>query len=198
MGFGIWAPARDADSGGRNNTRQMFWIVVELFLVMGLTWLADVVSLIINYVYGQAYSGWEIIIFDIINSLQGLLIFLVLICKPRMRRTIRASLVPAIQCLKCRPFNTTENQGTRIRMSTVSPRTKTSVVLGSCSPESRATSAISVKDLTEYLTCKPSLHSTILDSLTPAWKRGSYNLGFHPEQSDSVSVSITAVAQTES
>merc|ERR1711892_431219 len=53
---GIWAPARDTEHGGRSNTRQMFWIVVELFLVMGLTWLADVVSLLINWHSGQAYT----------------------------------------------------------------------------------------------------------------------------------------------
>jgi len=196
--FGIWAPARDVDSGGRNNTRQMFWIVMELFLVMGLTWLADVVSLIINYVYGQTYSGWEIIIFDIINSLQGLLIFLVLICKPRMRRTIRASLAPALQCFNHKPFDTVDGWGKGFGMSTVSPKTKTSLLLGSCSPESKATSLTIQNTSIEHLTSKPSLQSTILDSITPAWKRGSYNLGFQHSKDDPGSVSITTITITQS
>jgi len=196
--FGIWAPARDTDSGGRSNTRQMFWIVVELFLVMGLTWLADVVSLVINYVYGKAYAGWEIIIFDIVNSLQGLLIFLVLVCKPRMRRTIKASLAPALKCFNHKKFDTTDGQGREIGMSTVSPKTKTSMVFGSCSPESKATSVTHIKDLTQHLTSKASLQSTILDSLTPAWKRGSYNLAFYHSQDDPAGVNITALTQTES
>ena len=34
-------------------------------------------------------SGWEIILFDSINSLQGVFIFLVLICKPRMRTIVK-------------------------------------------------------------------------------------------------------------
>ena len=55
--FGIWAPSRDTDNGSRSNTRQMFGIVAELFLVMGLTWLADVVSLVINWNNGHAYTS---------------------------------------------------------------------------------------------------------------------------------------------
>ena len=109
--FGIWAPSRDMDNRSRSNTRQMFGIIVELFLLIGLTWLADVVYLVINWYNGQAHTGWEIVIFDIINSLQGLLIFLVLICKPRMRRTIRASLAPALKCFNHKPFDTVEGCG---------------------------------------------------------------------------------------
>ena len=112
--FGIWAPSRDTDNGTRSNTRQMFGIVVELFLVMGLTWLADVVSLAISWNHGYAYSGWEIVIFDIINSLQGLGIFLVLICKQRMRGIIQASLAPALKCFNHRPFDTVDSAVTRV------------------------------------------------------------------------------------
>ena len=71
----------------------MLVVVVELFLVMGLTWVAEVVSTVISWRRGDAYSGPEILVFDVINSLQGLLIFLVLVCKPRMRVKIRAAIV---------------------------------------------------------------------------------------------------------
>ena len=71
----------------------MLVVVSELFLVMGLTWVAEVVSTVISWRRGEAYSGPEILVFDIINSLQGLLIFLVLICKPRMRVKIRAAIL---------------------------------------------------------------------------------------------------------
>jgi hypothetical protein len=52
--FGIWAPSQDTDNGSRSNTRQMFGIVAEL---LGLTWLADVVSLVINWNNGHAYTS---------------------------------------------------------------------------------------------------------------------------------------------
>ena len=113
--FGIWAPSRDSDNGTQHKTRAMFGIVVELFLVMGLTWSADVVSLVINWNYGQAYAGWEIVIFDIINSLQGFLIFIVLICKPRMRGIIRASLSPALTCFTHKSFDTVDSPDTTVR-----------------------------------------------------------------------------------
>ena len=89
----------------------MLVVVTELFLVMGLTWVAEVnmsvqyictvynrfllqvVSTVISWRRGEAYSGPEILVFDVINSLQGLLIFLVLICKPRMRVKIRAAIL---------------------------------------------------------------------------------------------------------
>ena len=126
---GVWASAWDTDSGNRNNSRQMFWVVMELFLVMGLTWLADVVSLIISWNNGKTYSGWEIIIFDIINSLQGLLIFIVFICKPRIRKLIGASLAPVLRCLKHKLQNISKTKN------------------------------------------KEPTHSSILDSLTPTWRR---------------------------
>ena len=101
--FGLWSPSSNnvGDSGKFQKTRQMLWVVLELFLVMGLTWLAEVVSLLINWVKGTTYAGWEIILFDIINSLQGLLIFLVLICKPRIRYKIRAAIITIFSFCNC-------------------------------------------------------------------------------------------------
>ena len=101
--FGLWSPSSNnaGDSGRFQRTRQMLWVVLELFLVMGLTWLAEVVSLVINWVHGTTYAGWEIIVFDIINSLQGLLIFLVLICKPRIRYKIRAAIIETFSFCNC-------------------------------------------------------------------------------------------------
>ena len=98
----------------------MLVVVTELFLVMGLTWVAEVnmsvqyictvdnrfllqvVSTVISWRRGEAYSGPEILVFDIINSLQGVLIFLVLVCKPRMRTKIRAALLDLVPSLHCR------------------------------------------------------------------------------------------------
>ena len=77
----------------RDMPRSMLVVVSELFLVMGLTWVAEVVSTVISWRRGEAYIGPEILVFDVINSLQGLLIFLVLICKPRMRVKIRAAIL---------------------------------------------------------------------------------------------------------
>ena len=102
--FGIWAAGSGAAEPGarRRRARGMLGVVAELFLVMGLTWLAEVASLVANWRAGALYSGWEVVVFDIINSLQGVLIFLVLVCKPRMRTKIRAALLDLVPSLHCR------------------------------------------------------------------------------------------------
>ena len=87
--FGIWAIPREDTSTNSRGSRQMFWIVLELFLVLGLTWLADIISLALNWAYGSTYVGYEVFFFDAFNALQGFFIFLVLICKSRMRSLIR-------------------------------------------------------------------------------------------------------------
>ena len=94
--FGLWSGAGDAASGRLARTRSMLVVVTELFLVMGLTWVAEVVSTVLSWRRGEAYSGPEILVFDVINSLQGLLIFLVLVCKPRMRSKIRATILDLV------------------------------------------------------------------------------------------------------
>ena len=67
----------------------MFWIVLELFLVLGLTWLADVISLLLNWANGSAHVTFEVFVFDAINALQGFFTFMVLVCKSRIRSMMR-------------------------------------------------------------------------------------------------------------
>ena len=47
--------------------------IQELSLVMGITWLADVISLFINWHSGGLYIGLEILVFDVLNTLQVIL-----------------------------------------------------------------------------------------------------------------------------
>jgi len=179
--FGIWATSRE-DGSSRQGIRQMFWIVLELFLVMGLTWLADVVSLLINWLQGGIYAGYEILFFDIINSLQGLLIFLVLICKPRMRKIIRSSLGPvcstAFSCFR-KKAETVHSPIEFKKGPFVSPTTKTSVV--SLPSPSRLTESPG-----SSLGLQSPSHRTlsVRDSFTPTWKRGSYNFGYTNSMGD--------------
>ena len=87
--FGIWAIPREDSSTSSRGSRQMFWIVLELFLVLGLTWLADVISLLLNWANGSAHVTFEVFVFDAINALQGFFTFMVLVCKSRIRSMIR-------------------------------------------------------------------------------------------------------------
>ena len=64
--FGIWAIPREDSSTSSRGSRQMFWIVLELFLVLGLTWLADVISLLLNWANGSAHVTFEVFVFDVL------------------------------------------------------------------------------------------------------------------------------------
>lgn len=66
----------------RNMNRERMWLYGKLFLVMGLTWVAEVIS----YQNGQCV-GW--IFTDVINALQGLTLFLVFILSPSTIRKVK-------------------------------------------------------------------------------------------------------------
>ena len=122
--FGLWAPPSDGDNTRYQKTKQMLGVVLELFMVMGFTWMADVISTFINWRRGQTYFGWEILVFDMINSLQGLFIFLVLICKRKMREKIRSSLVRQMRWCLVRGRRDVETNDTRVRLTVLSPDRK--------------------------------------------------------------------------
>ncbi|KAK4305471.1 hypothetical protein Pmani_022632 [Petrolisthes manimaculis] len=58
----------------REVNRERLWLCVKLFLVMGVTWVAEVIS----FQEGTC-QAW--IVTDVINTLQGFSIFLVFVCK---------------------------------------------------------------------------------------------------------------------
>ncbi|XP_063860484.1 G-protein coupled receptor Mth2-like isoform X1 [Scylla paramamosain] len=66
----------------REVNRERMWLYVKLFLVMGVTWIAEVVS----YQHGKC-AEWMAI--DIINTLEGFTLFLVFILNRSTLRKIR-------------------------------------------------------------------------------------------------------------
>ncbi|KAK8725056.1 hypothetical protein OTU49_011043 [Cherax quadricarinatus] len=77
----------------RQQNRERMWLYIKLFLVMGLTWLAEVIS----WQEGTC-EAWMIT--DIINTLQGSSIFLIFICKRNMLRRIRNNWEPYLRRVK--------------------------------------------------------------------------------------------------
>ncbi|XP_076667866.1 G-protein coupled receptor Mth2 isoform X2 [Andrena cerasifolii] len=65
---------------------------VKLFVVMGITWIAEIVSSFMNEYTDVA---WKDVVFygsDVINCLQGLLIFILFALKPRVYQALRKRL----------------------------------------------------------------------------------------------------------
>lgn len=57
-------------------------ICVKLVIVMGITWIADVISWAHGVWFGSTHILW--IITDLINALQGVFIFIVIGCQPQV------------------------------------------------------------------------------------------------------------------
>ncbi|XP_066952176.1 uncharacterized protein [Macrobrachium rosenbergii] len=68
-------------------------LYVKLFMVMGITWLAEVISW-----QEKTCEAW--IITDIINSLQGVSIFIIFICKRNLLKKVRSKWEPYLRHVK--------------------------------------------------------------------------------------------------
>ncbi|CAL4095067.1 unnamed protein product [Meganyctiphanes norvegica] len=77
----------------KKQERERVWLYVKLFSVMGITWVAEIIS-------WQDGSCWGWFFTDAINSLQGLFIFLIFICKANMLKKIRDQWSPYIRTFK--------------------------------------------------------------------------------------------------
>lgn len=55
---------------------------MKLVVVMGITWITDVISWIHVTLYGDRHAFW--IVPDLINALHGVFIFIVVGCQPQV------------------------------------------------------------------------------------------------------------------
>ncbi|CAG0901835.1 unnamed protein product [Darwinula stevensoni] len=74
----------------RQKPTQNFWLYLKLFVVMGLSWTTEVIS----YLVKGPEEYW--IFTDAINCLQGLFIFIIVICKKEALKVLRRR---AVRCL---------------------------------------------------------------------------------------------------
>ncbi|KAG8230843.1 hypothetical protein J437_LFUL010240 [Ladona fulva] len=72
----------------QDSNRQRFDIYLKLFIVMGVNWIAEVVS------WGVGGPGYLWFLTDIGNTLQGFFIFIILVWKDRIRRLLLQKLRP--------------------------------------------------------------------------------------------------------
>ncbi|XP_059482444.1 G-protein coupled receptor Mth2-like [Neocloeon triangulifer] len=76
------------DSQSSSDKQQKFVLYLKLFIVMGLSWIMEVISFLVK---GPTYM-W--LLTDVCNTLQGLAIFLIFVWKPKVRRLLRERLCP--------------------------------------------------------------------------------------------------------
>lgn len=94
----------------RNILYFRFMLYLKLFIVMGVNWLAEIIS------WASGSDGSELVwyVTDIGNSLQGVLIFLIFVCKKRVLNLLNKKLCPRFQLFK------TFTASTRTTNSTIS------------------------------------------------------------------------------
>ena len=90
----------DKDRSKRRN--RMMKVIIKMFFVMGLTWIADMISWAIEVKFGAyeifknhkgfLYSG---LVFQIINSSQGIIMFLVVFFDTARIKMLREMLCPS-------------------------------------------------------------------------------------------------------
>lgn len=86
-------------------------LYLKLFIVMGVNWLAEIIS----WAMETKTNEYLFYITDFGNSLQGLLIFLIFVCKKRVLRLLNKKLCSQIQIWK-----TSTNLSSRTTLSTFS------------------------------------------------------------------------------
>ncbi|XP_014600685.1 PREDICTED: G-protein coupled receptor Mth2-like [Polistes canadensis] len=74
---------RGSESRRHDDNKQWFNLYMKLFIVMGITWTTEIISTLWE---GSGDYIWYIS--DVINTLQGLIIFITLVCKQKIKRLL--------------------------------------------------------------------------------------------------------------
>ncbi|XP_011646698.1 G-protein coupled receptor Mth2-like [Pogonomyrmex barbatus] len=77
---------KDSESKCHDDNKQRFSMYLKLFIVMGISWVMEIISWSID-----AEIVWSAIIWyptDTINALQGLIIFIIFVCRKKIMRQL--------------------------------------------------------------------------------------------------------------
>lgn len=80
--FRLWKHSRCSVHSPIANSTTLGRICIKLVIVMGITWIADIISWAHSIWFGSQHFIW--IITDLINALQGVFIFIVIGCQPQV------------------------------------------------------------------------------------------------------------------
>lgn len=93
-------------------------LYLKLFIVMGVNWSAEIISWAVDSKTSE--SLWYVT--DIGNALQGVLIFLIFVCKKRVLVLLNKKLCPQVHL-----FKLSTNASTRTTNSTISRTASTKI-----------------------------------------------------------------------
>jgi hypothetical protein len=88
---GIWAD-KSGDPALRKQQKTRYVTVVKMFFAMGITWLTEVIAHALDWSYGPKNVRPVVTTFKIINSLQGLILFCVIVFDAATIKAIKHKL----------------------------------------------------------------------------------------------------------
>ncbi|XP_050546918.1 G-protein coupled receptor Mth2-like isoform X1 [Daktulosphaira vitifoliae] len=99
-----------------DHEKQKFLLYFKLFLVMGVNWLAEIIS----WAFDNQGHWWYVT--DIGNALQGVLIFLIFVCKKRVLRLVNKKFCPGVEIVKSSTVVSNRTTSSTYTQSTVVPK----------------------------------------------------------------------------
>ncbi|XP_022161437.1 G-protein coupled receptor Mth2-like isoform X2 [Myzus persicae] len=110
-----------------DHEKQRFMLYLKLFIVMGVNWLAEIIS------WASGSNGSELVwyVTDIGNSLQGVLIFLIFVCKKRVLNLLNKKLCPRFQLFKASTTASTRTTNSSISRTSSNTKNKDAVEMSS-------------------------------------------------------------------
>ncbi|XP_018352126.1 PREDICTED: G-protein coupled receptor Mth2-like [Trachymyrmex septentrionalis] len=76
---------KDSESKRHEENKQRFNMYLKLFIVMGITWVFEILSWVIGTTIVPVFVWY---VFDVINSLQGLIIFIVFVWRRKIKQML--------------------------------------------------------------------------------------------------------------
>merc|ERR1712113_791126 len=98
-----WKNALKMNKTSTNNQRDNFYVLLKLFVVMGIPWIGELMSGAIESRIYRNPDGTETgsfvatVVLDIINLLIGVVIFLLLICKKSILKKLKIKILGKTQ-----------------------------------------------------------------------------------------------------
>merc|ERR1719154_455325 len=88
-----WCQMKDLGGNVKSeDLKTQLGIVFKLFIIMGIPWTCDIVSAAVSYTYGTGKTFEIRLLLDILNLLTGVLIFVSLVCKLQVVKSIKTTL----------------------------------------------------------------------------------------------------------
>jgi len=92
-----WMQMKEMEQSQNNNgPLTQFRIIASLFFIMGIPWLLEISSAAVEHQYGRQNSFSVRLTLDILSLVQGILIFIVLVCKGQVMKKVKTSLTSTI------------------------------------------------------------------------------------------------------